>query len=163
MKPIKPEWHNEDQIEANIRSWLKLHGWEVQSRDVQSGADISAIDRHDARWIFEVKGYPATYKKLDGALKSERSKAAQRRIWFIEGLGQIVSRIKDPDLRIGLVFPDHPTDKYFENGALALPQFLRDKLHLWVILIDQAGTIRILSSANRQFEESAHAVFPAAR
>lgn len=157
MKPVKPEWHNEDQIEAAVRTWLVSQGWQVQSRYEQSGADISAIDQHNARWLFEVKGYPATHNKFDGVAKSEGSKRSQRRIWFIEALGQIISRIKDPDLQIGIVFPDHPTDRYFQSVALLLPQFLRDKLHLWVFLVDQVGSVRILSPDSPHFEDAVHA------
>jgi len=159
MKPVKPEWHNEDQIEAAIRTWLSSHGWQVQNRYEQSGADISAIDQQNARWLFEVKGYPATYMKRDGSTKSESSKRTQRRTWFIEALGQILSRIKDPDLRIGIVFPDHPTDRYFHKAALSLPQFLRDKLHLWIFLVNQVGSVRVLSPDNPDFEDGAHAKF----
>jgi len=157
MKPVKPEWHNEDQIEAAVRTWLASHGWQVQSRHEQSGADVSAVDQHKTRWLFEVKGYPATDRKRDGVAKSEGSKRAQRRTWFISALGQILSRIKDPDLRIGIVFPDHPTDRYFQSAALSLPQFLRDKLHLWVFLVDQAGSVRILSPYSPYFEDVVHA------
>lgn len=157
MKPVKPEWHNEDQIEAAVRTWLSSNGWQVQSRHEQSGADISAVDQRNAHWLFEVKGYPATYKKLDGVTKSESSKRAQRRTWFIEALGQIISRIEDPDFRIGIVFPDHPTDRYFQKAALSLPQFLREKLRLSVFLVDQAGSVRILSPNSPHFEDAVHA------
>jgi len=157
MKPVKPEWHNEDQIEAALRTWLSSTGWQVKNRYEQSGADISAIAPRSVRWLFEVKGYPSTTKKRDGAVKSEGSKRAQRRTWFISALGQIISRIKDPDLRIGIVFPDHPTDKYFQQAALSLPQFLREKLHLSVFLIDQAGSVRILSPNSPHFEDAVHA------
>lgn len=157
MKPVNPEWHNEDQIEEAFRAWLESHGWQVQNRYEQSGADISAIDPHNARWIFEVKGYPSTTKKRDGVVKSEGSKRAQRRTWFISALGQIISRIKNPDLRIGVVFPDHPTDRYFQSEALSLPQFLREKLHLSVFLVDQASLVRILSPNSPHFEDAVHA------
>ena len=157
MKPVTPEWHNEDQIETVTRIWLTSHGWQVQHRQGQSGADISAVDRNNTQWLFEVKGYPATYKKLDGVTKSESSKRAQRRTWFIEALGQIVSRINEPDLRVGIVFPDHPTDKYFQTATQSLPQFLREKLRLWVFLIDQTGAARVLRPNGTHFEDTAHA------
>ncbi len=156
MKPAKPEWHNEDRIEEAFRAWLTSHGWQVQYRTGQSGADISAVDQHNVRWLFEVKGYPATYKKLGGETKSESSKRTQRRIWFIEALGQSLTRITDPDFRIGIIFPDHPTDAYFQKAALSLPQFLRDKLDLWVFLVGQESFVRVLSPDSLRFEDAIH-------
>lgn len=104
-------------------------------------------------WIFEVKGYPATFYKKDGAIKRSSTVRTQRRTWFIEALGQIISRMRHPIVQYGIVFPDHPSDKYFEKKALELPQFFRSKLQLWFILVGQNETMRVLTPQNDQFKE----------
>lgn len=129
MKPTQPEWHNEDQIEAQLRRWLKEHDWEVLDRVGQGGEDIHAVDLKGTHWMFEVKGYPATFYKKDGSPKRPGTIRTQRRTWFVEALGQIVSRIKNVNWQYGVVLPDHPKDPHFERHALSLPTFLRAALN----------------------------------
>ncbi len=151
-KPIKTEWHNEDRIEAAFREWLTRHGWQVESRSAPTGADIAAIDSKGQRWVIEVKGYPSTYFKRDGSPKSARSIRTQRRIWFIEGLGQLLTRMTSPDIRFGVLFPDHPSDRYFETQAQNLTQHVRVNLGLWVFLLSQRGVVRVLRPEGQAFE-----------
>lgn len=153
MKPIQPEWHNEDQIEARLRRWLKEHDWEVLDRASQSGEDIRAVDPKGTHWMLEVKGYPATFYKKDGLPKRPGTIRTQRRTWFVEALGQIVSRVENPDWKYGVVFPDHPKDMYFERHALLLPTFLRTNLNLWIFLVSESAAVRVLSPQNDRFEE----------
>jgi hypothetical protein len=135
-----------------MRDWLEAHGWSVETRLSQTGPDISAVDPNGTTWLFEVKGYPATFRKKDGSTKSRNIVMTQRGVWFIEALGQVVSRIRHVDMQYALVFPDHPTDHYFEEKALSLPTFLRSKLNLWVILISSAQNTRVLAPGSNEFE-----------
>jgi hypothetical protein len=153
MKPVKPEWHNEDQVETKFRRWLENHGWHVQLRPGLTGSDICATDSRGISWVFEVKGYPGTFQKRDGASKSRNIIVSQRRTWLIEGLGQIVSRMTKENIQYALVFPDHPTDKYFETKTLGMPQFLRSKLSLWIYLVGSEMRVRILAPESDQFTE----------
>lgn len=113
MKPVQQEWHNEDLIEEAARRWLETCGWKVDVRSSIVGADILAVDPKGRNWIFEVKGYPSTYYKNNGAPKSRQTIMTQRRVWFIEALGQIISRVKQPDHYLAVVFPDHSSDHFF--------------------------------------------------
>lgn len=157
MRPAQPEWHNEDQIEATLRKWLKERDWEVLDRVGQTGEDIQAISPNGTNWILEVKGYPATFYKKDGSPKRSATIRTQRRTWFIEALGQIVSRIKNVNWRHGVVLPDHPKDPYFERHALSLPTFLRAALNLWIFLVNESGVPRVLPPQDSQFKEWDHA------
>lgn len=157
MKPVQPEWHNEDQIEAKLRRWLKEHDWEVLHRTGQTGEDIRAVDPKGTHWMLEVKGYPATFYKKDGSPKRPETIRTQRRTWFVEALGQIVSRMENPSWQYGIVFPDHPKDLYFERHALLLPAFLRTNLNLWVFLVSELAAVRVLLPQNDRFEEWDHA------
>lgn len=86
MKSTKPEWHNEDQIEAAARDWLHRDGWRVTPRSAFTGPDIRAVDPKGRPWVFEVKGFPPTFQKRDGSAKTRNTIRAQRRVWFIEAL-----------------------------------------------------------------------------
>jgi hypothetical protein len=156
MMPAQPEWHNEDQIELRLRAWLKAHDWEVLNRTSHSGEDIHAVDQKNKHWMLEVKGYPGTFYRKDGSRKSPRTIQTQRRTWFIEALGQIISRMENQDWHYGVVFPDNPEDPYFERHALLLPTFLRTVLNLWIFLVSELGVVRVLSPEERQFEEWAN-------
>lgn len=156
MKPTRPEWHNEDQIEATLRGWLEGHGWRVQDRTRKTGEDISAEDPNGTPWLFEVKGYPATFYKKDGTTKPRSTVRTQRRTWFVEALGQIVSRMKHPGRQYGLVFPDNPADQYFEEHALQIPGVVRTKLNLWVFLVNEKAKVKALSPHNDCFNEWNH-------
>ena len=151
MKPVKPEWHNEDKIEASMRLWLERHGWKVDVRASQFGVDISALDPNERTWMFEVKGYPSTFQKRDGIEKSRNTISTQRQVWLVESVGQIVLRMKSPNIRYGLVYPDHPTDQYFEKRTLELSQFVREKLDLWIMLVAETGNVKVLAPQNNRF------------
>ncbi|THJ11078.1 MAG: hypothetical protein CAF43_009640 [Nitrospira sp. CG24C] len=153
MRPAQPEWHNEDQIETALRKWLKEHNWDVLHRSSQTGEDIHAVSPNGTHWILEVKGYPATFYKKDGSPKRSTTIKTQRRTWFIEALGQIVSRIKNANWQYGVVFPDHPMDSYFERHSLSLPTFLRTALNLWIFLVNESGVTRTLSPQDSEFKE----------
>ena len=145
MRPVKPEWHNEDQVEQAMLRWLGTNSWSTDLRKGVIGADIVARDPKGATWVMEVKGYPSTFMKKDGALKSINSRRSQRRTWFVEALGQILTRVTEPGKNYALIFPDHPHDSYFEERSRALPQFLRKQLGLWIFLISESGSLRALS------------------
>ncbi len=153
MESVRPEWHNEHRIEAMMRSQLEQHGWKVTIRSAQSGADIQAVDPYGRHWVFEAKGYPSTFKKGDGSAKSRNSILSQRRVWFIEALGQILTRMKSSDHQYALVFPDHPTDHYFQEQTEALPQIVRQKLDLWIFLLSESGALKALRPDGDHFEE----------
>jgi hypothetical protein len=162
MKPVNAEWHNEDRIETAFRAWLLSNRWQVPARPSQTGTDITATDPHGAAWLFEVKGYPATFYKGDGSAKPKSSIRNQRRVWFIEALGQIITRMTETSSCYGLVFPDNPVDSYFERQSLLIPPAVRTKLNLWVFLISQSSTVRELLPHANQFEDwSSHAHSPA--
>lgn len=107
--------------------------------------------------MLEVKGYPATFYKKDGSPKQPGTIRTQRRTWFVEALGQIVSRMGNPSWQYGIVFPDHPKDQYFERHALLLPAALRTSLNLWVLLVSEQATVKVLLPPNDQFGEWNHA------
>lgn len=151
-RPVRPEWHNEDRIESAMRNWLTGHGWQVQPRIGNQGADIQAFDLKGTLWLFEVKGYPATFMKKDGTLKSQSSIRTQRCVWFIEALGQLLTRMTSPKEQFALVFPDNPRDHYFEHRALELTQMVRANLRLWVFLLSEKGEVRLLSPDRLGFE-----------
>lgn len=125
----------------------------------QETADVYALDPKGRKWVFEVKGYPSTYMKQDGSIKSRSSIMSQRRVWITQAFGQIVFSMKQDNARFGLVFPDNPADSYFEKQTVSLPPSLRSKLDLWIMLIAEAGEIRVLDPHNNQYVGWSHAIF----
>ena len=78
MSAIKPEWHNEDLLEAAAGAWLLRNDWTVTPRGTPSRPDIRAADANGRSWICEVKGFPATFQKRDGLPKSRNTIRTQR-------------------------------------------------------------------------------------
>jgi hypothetical protein len=89
MQPIQPKWHNEDQIEAMLRRWLKKHDWEVLDALARAEKMFVRSTQLARTGSWRLKGYPATFYKKDGLPKRPGTIRTQRRTWFVEALGQI--------------------------------------------------------------------------
>lgn len=61
----------------------------------------------------------------------------------------------DADAQYAIVFPALSVDPYFERHSLALSRIVRDRLHLWIFLVEQDGGMKTLSPNHGRFEDAA--------
>lgn len=85
---------SEDEIKRVLEGWLRSQGWEARVfRGKHRGIDIQAR-RGTERWIIEVKGGGPRRQRLPKN--------------FLDGLGQLLQRMEDPEAKYSIGLPDLP-------------------------------------------------------
>jgi len=123
-KPTEADPLSENSVKRAVGEWLKKQGWEATIRwDRDPGIDIEAHRSAD-RWIIEAKGR--------GTSPQEQGN------YFLNGLGELLQRMTDPEARYSLAFPDLPRYRGLWNR---LPVLAKDRLRLSMLFVDETGAV----------------------
>lgn len=113
---------SEDQVTSAIKQVLEACGWQTEVRYGHvRGIDIEAV-RGDQRVVLEAKG--------EGLHDQARGN------YFVGALGELLQRMKAPDVRYGLALPAH---RRFVGLVERLPLWVRQRLGLWFFFVRPSG------------------------
>ncbi len=114
----------EDSVKHRLVVWLMARGWHPEvAWGAKKGPDVVAT-RGAERWIVESKG-------------RGRSRQQQGN-YFLAVLGQLLTRIDNPAARYSIALPDLPG---YRGLWQRLPGFLKHRLHLSALFVDDQGNV----------------------
>jgi hypothetical protein len=120
----------EDLVQTVVKEHLEAEGFRVATSPGRGhGIDIDARHRDGRRWVIEAKG--------------GLGYGPQQANYFLNVLGQIVTRMGDPDARYGIALP---RNQQYKRLVERLPSYARKRLGLtvfWVCSHDDGFTVEI--------------------
>ena len=125
-QPNGSESLSEDFVKRAVGEWLRGQGWEIKiAWGGERGVDILA-QRSTDRWIIEAKGH-GDYPQKQGN-------------YFLNCLSELLQRMDDPTVRYSLAFPDIPR---YRGLWERLPKFVKERLNLSMLFVDENGAVRV--------------------
>lgn len=161
MSPVTladESWHTEENVQAEIVTWLASHGWQILSvantATREHGIDVVA-SRGDEAVGVEVKGYPSRgYADPARAGEAKRtSPSTQASHWYGQALlAAMRLRGKQPDIHSVIALPDFP--RYRALYAETKTPLDAARITIWWVDSLKAITVDGLDPITRDFPKT---------